>query len=224
MKILIVEDEISLNKSIYDYLTAQNYACDVAHNHFDAEDYLLISEYDLLVVDINLPDGSGLDLIRMIKKEGLDIGMLVISARDSLDDKLAGLDLGADDYLTKPFHLAELNSRVNAIIRRRKTDVNQILEHKELKLNPALKEAKFNSTNFELTPKQYDILEFFVVNKNKVITKESLANYLWQDGALELHNLDFIYNHVKNIRSNIKMAGGIDYIKTIYGVGYKLVG
>lgn len=224
MKILVVEDETSLKEAMCDYIRMENYRCESAETLFEAQDLLLTSSYELMVLDLNLPDGNGMELLKWVKKEKLSIGVLIVSARDSLQDKLEGLEIGADDYITKPFHLAEFNARIKAILRRRRFDGNNSIVFDELELHPDEKTATVNGQPLSLTAKQYDILEFFVINKNKVLSKEAMANYLWEGDTLQFHNLEFIYNHVKNIRKLIKAAGGKDYIQTVYGVGYKFSG
>ena len=222
MKILVVEDEASLNSSICNYLNSESFECTGVHDKFSAEDELIMGGFTVVVLDINLPDGTGLELLTWMRSQRIDAGVVIISARDSLDDRITGLNTGADDYVTKPFHLSELNARINAVIRRKKFNNEVSLSFKEWELFPEELSFKVGGSEIELTPKQYKIIEFFVSNPNKVISKEMLAEYIWKGHALDRDNLEFIYNHVMNIRTMIKKAGGNDYIKTIYGTGYKL--
>ena len=178
-------------------------------------------EYDIILLDISLPDGSGLDLLKTIKKYQVKAGVIIISAKNSIDDKITGLDLGADDYLTKPFHLSELNSRIKALLRRRHFDGTSALNFNEISVNTDSKTVLVKGTEIILTPKEYDLLLFFLVNKNRVLTKEIIAGHLWADNIDLADNFDFIYTHLNNIRKKIRRAGGTDYIKTIYGMGYK---
>lgn len=223
MKLLIVEDETELNSDICEYLGNQGYSVRGVHSKFDAEDALLDSEYALVVLDVNLPDGSGLELLEWLKLERMGSGVLILSARDSLDDKLAGLDIGADDYLTKPFHYAELSSRVKAILRRKKFDGQRLITIGELELDPEKKAASLAGNLLTLTAKQYEILELFVTNPGKVLTKESIAARLWNDDPDAYGDFAFIYTHIKNVRQKIKAAGGADYLQSVYGSGYRFI-
>ncbi len=221
MKILIVEDEVDLLVTISNYLIRENYVCELADNFQKADEKLAIYEYDIILLDITLPGGSGLDLLKTIKKQQINSGVIILSAKNSLDDKINGLDLGADDYITKPFQLSELNSRIKAVLRRRHFDGTHILTCMELSIDTAGKSVTIGSNEIILTPKEYDILLFLVINKNRVLTKEAIADHLWADNIDMADNFDFIYTHLNNIRKKIKLAGGNDYIKTIYGMGYK---
>jgi len=221
MKILIVEDEIELIDSMATYLENEDFICEKATNFFDAEDKLISFNYDVVILDITLPDGSGIDLLKTIKGRDSSVGVLIVSAKNSLDDKLEGLDLGADDYITKPFHLAELNSRVKSLIRRQKFDGNDSIVFNEIEINPTSKEVTINNRLIELTRKEYNLLLYFISNKNKVVTKESIAEHLWGDEIEMADSFDFIYTHLGNLRKKIKKYGANDYVKTMYGLGYK---
>jgi DNA-binding response OmpR family regulator len=221
MKILIVEDEIELLNSIRSYLQKQDFVCEGVENYFEAEDKIISYKYDIAILDINLPDGNGLDLLKHIKESNPETGVLIVSAKDSLDDKLKGLDLGADDYITKPFHLAELNSRVNSLIRRRKFDGNKNIVFQEIEIDPDAKSVVANGMSVDLTKKEYFLLLYFITNKNRVLTKEAIAEHLWGDNIDMLDNFDFIYTHMRNLRKKLKKTGANDYLQTIYGLGYK---
>lgn len=221
MKILIIEDEIELLIIVSNFLTKENYICELADNFRKAEDKLSIYEYDIILLDITLPDGNGLQLLKTIKKFNYKAGVIIISAKNSTDDKIHGLDLGADDYMTKPFQLSELNSRIKALIRRRQFDGSNLLTFNEISINTDSKSIFVNDKELTFTKKEYDLLLFFFINQNRVITKEALAEHLWDDNIDLADNYDFIYTHLNNIRKKIKVAGGTDYIKTIYGMGYK---
>jgi DNA-binding response OmpR family regulator len=221
MKILIIEDEIELLIVVSNYLTKENYICELADNFQKAEEKLSIYEYDIILLDITLPDGNGLELLKLIGKLKSKAGVIIISAKNSTDDKIHGLDLGADDYMTKPFQLSELNSRIKALIRRRQFDGSNLLKFNEISINTDSKSILVNDKELTFTKKEYDLLLFFFINQNRVITKEVLAEHLWDDNIDLADNYDFIYTHLNNIRKKIKMAGGTDYIKTIYGMGYK---
>lgn len=221
MKLLIVEDELELLNTTCSYLQKEDYICEAAPNFFEAEDKLISYKYDVVILDINLPDGSGLDLLKLVKERSPETGVLIVSAKDSLDDKLKGLDLGADDYITKPFHLAELNSRVNSLLRRRKFAGNKNIVFREIEIDPDAKRASANGTVLDLTKKEYFLLVYFVTNKNRVLTKEAIAEHLWGDNIDMVDNFDFIYTHMRNLRKKLKKSGANDYLQTIYGLGYK---
>lgn len=221
MKILIVEDEVDLLEAMASYLKNEDFICETAATYFDAEDKLISFNYDIIILDISLPDGSGIDLLRLIKTKSSKTGVLIVSAKNSLDDKLLGLDLGADDYITKPFHLAELNSRINSLIRRQHFDGNEIISFNEIEINPTSKTVSVNKQPIELTKKEYNLLLYFITNKNKVLTKESIAEHLWGDDIEMADSYDFIYTHMGNLRKKLKKLGAPDYLKTMYGLGYK---
>lgn len=221
MKLLIVEDEPSLLEEIKNFLEKENYLCEVTGNFYEADEKLSLYHYDIAIVDITLPGGSGLQLIDNLKKQKIDTGIIIISARNSLDDKLTGLDLGADDYLTKPFHLSELNARVKAVLRRRKFEGATIIVFNEIEIQPEEGSIKIGGKNIILTKKEFELLLFFISNKNRLLTHESIAEHLWGDNIDMSDNFDFIYTHINNLRKKILRAGGKDYVKTVYGMGYK---
>ncbi|TPE41551.1 response regulator transcription factor [Pontibacter mangrovi] len=221
MKILLVEDEVNLLNTTSDYLRKEGYLCEEAPSYLAAEDKIATHQYDVVILDLTLPDGNGLDLLHKLKALYPDTGVLIVSARNSLDDRLTGLDLGADDYITKPFFLAELNSRINAIIRRRQFSGNCTVQFNEIEVLPDAMQVKVNGNLLELTKKEYDLLLYFVTNKNRVLTREAIAEHSWGDHADSADNFDYIYSHIKNLRRKIVQAGGTDYLHTVYGVGYK---
>ncbi len=221
MKILIIEDETALCDSIVDYLQGEGHICEAVFNYNDAIEKIELYEYDCIVVDINLPDGSGLDVIKQLKKALKTPGIIIISARNSLENKIEGLETGADNYLTKPFHLAELNAHLKSINRRIKFDGNEQLVINEIKLIPNEHSVYVYDKEVKLTKKEYELLVFFISNKNKVITKSGLAEHLWGDYMDMADSFDFIYTHIKNLRNKLLKEGCEDYIKTVYGVGYK---
>jgi len=222
MKILIVEDEIALQQSIATYLQSDGNICEVASDFRDAARKVDLYDYDIVILDINLVTGSGLDIIKLLKEEKKNVGVLIISANNSLDDKLEGLDLGADDYLTKPFHLAELNSRIKAILRRGKFGGDDTITFNEIEINTKSRTVFIKSKSISLTRKEYDLLLFFVTNKGRVLSKEIIAEHLWGDHSDLADNFDFIYVHINNLRKKMT-AGGSKYIKTVYGSGYKFI-
>lgn len=223
MKILIIEDEHELLQEIKAFLIDESFICETASTFSEADEKLSLYNYDVAVVDITLPGGSGLQLIEKLKKQYSNTGIIIISAKNSLDDRLNGLDLGADDYLTKPFHLAELNSRVKAILRRRLFEGQNEILHNEIMVFPDTGLVNVNDKQIALTRKEFELLLFFLGNKNRLLTKESIAEHLWGDNIDLADNFDFIYTHINNLRKKIVKAGGKDYIKTIYGMGYKFI-
>jgi len=221
MKILIIEDEIELLIGICNYLTKEGYVCELADNFSKASEKAAIYEYDIILLDITLPDGNGLDLLPVIRKHNVKAGVIILSAKNSLDDRISGLDMGADDYLTKPFHLSELNSRIRSLLRRRNFSGSDIITFKEISINTESKIVSINDQQLKLTRKEYDMLLFLIINQNRVMTKEAIAEHLWEDNIELASTYDFIYTHLNNIRKKIKAAGGIDYVTTLYGMGYK---
>ncbi len=221
MKILIVEDNLELSKNIESYLAKEGNTCETAYTYHQAVDKIVSFSYDVIILDLMLPDGNGIDVIKTLNTQTSESGVLIISAKNSLDDKLVGLDLGADDYITKPFHLSELNARIKAVYRRKYFNNKKILECKEITVDLDACEVKVYDSPIELTKKEYEILVYFISNQNRVVTKQSIAEHLWGDQADFYDSFDFVYQHIKNLRKKILQAGGGDYITTIYGMGYK---
>ncbi len=221
MKILIVEDEKALSDSIVEYLGEEGHLCEAVYNYPDAIEKVQLYPYDCAVVDINLPGGNGLDLIRFIKRKSIAMGIIIVSALNSLENRIEGLEIGADNYLTKPFHLSELNAHLKSVNRRISYGGNNQIIVNEIRLIPDEHRAFVNDSEIILTKKEYDLLLFFISNKNKVITKSGLAEYLWGDYMDMADSYDFIYTHIKNLRRKLIKKGCGDYIKTIYGLGYK---
>lgn len=222
MNLLIIEDEIDLQESIRNFLQSESYIVESVGSFRMAEEKIEMYNYDCIIVDINLPGGSGLDIIRKLKKKNKDAGVIIISAKSSLDDKLTGLDIGADDYLTKPFHLSELNARIKSIIRRRGLKGTNIKQFNELTIEFDNRRAFVNEKEVVLTRKEYDLLLYFIMNEDRVLSKEDIAEHLWGDNmSISADSFDFIYNHIKNLRKKLIDYGCTDYIKTVYGIGYK---
>ena len=220
MKLLVVEDQDELRETIVGFLEEIGYQCEQATRLGVATNRVNDYEYDCVLVDIGLPDGSGLQLIREIKKIAPTTGVLVISARNSLDDKITGLELGADDYLAKPFHLAELNARIKSILRRVKYDGKIEIKIERLRILPESRQVFFDNELIVLTKKEFDLLAFFVANVNRVLTKESIAEHLWGDFADAADTFDFVYSQIKNLRRKLLDKTSIDYFKNVYGIGY----
>ena len=221
MKVLIVEDEPELLLEIEAYLGSQAYLCEKASSFLEAEEKIGLYQYDLIVLDVGLPGGNGLDLLER-KWNRQKPGILILSAKDSLDDKLKGLNLGADDYLTKPFHLAELNARLLALCRRKNEMFDNKLQYKGLIIDLDNKELFLDGEAINLTLKEYQLMEYFIINKDRVLSKQNLAEHLWGDNYDMVDNYDFLYVQIKNLRRKLKTSLENDYIKTIHGIGYKL--
>ncbi len=222
MKILIIEDNSDLAESIAKYISAEGYICELAGNVEKAFEKIQLYEYDCILLDISLPDGNGFTILEELKRLNKQDGVIIISAKDSLDDKLKGLVIGADDYLTKPFHLAELSMRIMAVIRRRKFNGNNILQLGDIIVNLVEKTVRCNENKIEkLSPREYELLLFFMSSPKRVLTKGSIAEHLMGDSADLFDNFDIVYAHVKNLKKKLKQAGCADYIKAVYGMGYK---
>jgi DNA-binding response OmpR family regulator len=221
MKLLLIEDEPALSQTIAGFLQAQGHLCEVATTYPEAHLKIHVYAYDCVLVDIMLPGGSGLELLRTLKQEHRQTGVIIISAKDSLDDKLAGLDRGADDYLPKPFHLSELNARINSLLRRMKFEGSALLEVGSLRIDTESRTVALHQQEVVLNRKEYDLLVFFATNPNRVIKKSALAEHIWGDAIDQADSYDFIYSQIKNLRKRFSAVGYDLQIQTIYGVGYK---
>ena len=221
MKILIVEDEHELAQDIVKYLSGQNYVCEVAENYNQATDKIAVYQYDCILLDIMLPDGNGLALLELLKEENKQDGVIIISAKNSIEDKVKGLQIGADDYLAKPFHHSELSARIHSLIRRKQFNSSNIVQQNEITIDLLGKTVKVNDVEISLTKKEIDLLLFFIGNKNRVVSKGALAEHLSGDIADMFDNHDFVYAHVKNLKKKLTEPNYGNYIKTIYGTGYK---
>lgn len=220
MKILLIEDEAELRKSIKQYLHQEGYLVESAADFVKASEKAGVYDYDCILVDITLPKGSGLDIIKQLKDNHSKAGIIIISAKNSSGDKIKGLDLGADDYLAKPFDLAELNSRIKALIRRRNFDGSKSIVVNEITIISDERQVKVNGDSVNLTAKEYDLLLFFIANKNRVVSKNAIAEHLWGDDSDQMDSHDFIYVHLRNLRKKLMEKGCADYVQTIYGIGY----
>ena len=223
MKLLIIEDERELSDSIVAYLSSENYLCEQAFTCDEAKEKVELYDYDCVLLDLMLPGGTGLDILRNIRNKNNPVGVIIVSAKDSLEDKVRGLEIGADDYLAKPFHLPELSMRIYAIIRRKKFSANNVLQSNGITINLLSKTVHINNKTVLLTRTEYELLLFLIGNKNKVISKGAMAEHLSGDMADMLDNHDFVYTHIKNLKAKLAEAGCKDCIKNVYGTGYKWV-
>lgn len=223
MKILIVEDEHKLSDSIVTYLKSEKYLCEQAFDYNEALEKVRGYDYDCVLLDLMLPGGSGLDILRDIKRRNNPAGVIIVSAKDSLDDKVKGLEIGADDYLPKPFHLAELGMRVYAIIRRKEFGASNTLENNGIKINLLEKSVEANGRPVTLTKSEYDLLLFFIGNRNRVLSKGAIAEHLSGDFADMMDNFDFVYTHIKNLKARLAQTGMPNCIQNVYGMGYKWI-
>ncbi|SHM44332.1 response regulator transcription factor [Mucilaginibacter sp. OK098] len=223
MKLLIIEDEQGLRDNITNYFNEESDICESCGCLNTAIEKLSAYEYDCILLDIGLPDGEGFAVLDYLREKNRNEAVVIISARNSLDDKIKGLNIGADDYLTKPFHLAELKARVVATYRRKTFNTNNKLIFNEIAINLLGRTVEVNQIRIVLTRKEYDMLLYFIANKGKVISKTAIAEHMWGD-EMDMHdNFDFIYTHIKNLRKKLLDANCKDYLKSIYGIGYKFM-
>lgn len=221
MKLLIIEDEKMLSRIIAEYLGREDYLCEHAYTCNEALYRIAAYEYDCILLDLMLPDGSGLDILRNIKKESPQTGVIIVSAKDSLDDKVEGLKIGADDYLSKPFHLPELSMRIFALMRRKKFTNDNTIHAGQLTIDLPNHRVTVGDNYVALTKSEYDLLLFLIQNRNRVVSKSAIAEHLSGDMADMLDDFNFIYAHIKNLKSKLSAAGIPNSIKTLYGIGYK---
>lgn len=221
MKLLLIEDEKELALSIQKYLTDKDFVCEWVNNKSDAIDKISIYDYDCVLLDLMLPDGNGFEILKEMKGQNKTDGIIIISAKENLETRLEGFKIGADDYLTKPFHLSELLVRIQALIRRKKFNGNNIVVFSEIKIDILSKNVKVNNKTIDITKKEIDLLLYLIGNENRVLSKAAIAEHLSGDMADMLDNHDFVYAHIKNLKKKLNDAGSGDYIKSVYGLGYK---
>lgn len=223
MKILIIEDEQDMLQNMKDFLEKENFVVETADSVFEAKNKIGVYSYDCILLDINLKDGSGFSLLEDLKKNNIEDGVIIVSARNSLDDKLEGLNLGADDYLAKPFHMSELNARVKAVLRRRQFKGNNKIAIGNLSIDLDEHEVNIDGKLLKLNRKEFEILLFFTSNQNRLVNKTALAEHVWGDHIDQADSFEFIYSQIKNLRKKLKAADADIEIKAVYGIGYKLV-
>ncbi|UHG89544.1 response regulator transcription factor [Spirosoma oryzicola] len=221
MKILVVEDEKGLAESITDYMEKEGYICETATTVQEADEKIYLYTYDCVIVDLTLPGGDGFQIIQTLKQLVVTTGIIIISARNALEDKLKGLEIGSDDYLTKPFHLSELNARVKSLLRRRQFGGHTEIRFQEIVVVPQNRKVYVNHQLTTLSRKEYDLLLYFLSNIDVALTKASIAEHLWGDNIDSADSFDIVYSHIKNLRRKLIEKGAADYVQSIYGIGYK---
>jgi len=223
MKILVIEDEPGMLDNMVRSLEGEKYVVEAAATFDRAKEKIHLYQYDCILLDISLPDGNGLTLLEELKALDATQGVIIVSARNSVDDRVAGLNLGADDYLPKPFHMAELHARVKSVLRRRKFEGSRLIELSNLRVNPEERTVLVNDAPLPLNRKEFDILLYFIANKNRLVSKTALGEHVWGDQIDEADSFDFIYSQIKNLRRKLKEHGAQLEIRGIYGIGYKLL-
>jgi DNA-binding response OmpR family regulator len=221
MKVLLIEDETELANSIQNYLTGNGFLCELANTINQAINKVSNYNYDCILLDLMLPDGNGYEILKTLKQLNKTEGIIIISAKDTLETRIEGFNLGADDYLTKPFHLSELLVRVQALIRRKNFSGNNRILFHEIEIDLLAKTVLVKNKKLDLTKKEIDLLLYLIGNVSKVLSKGAIAEHLSGDMADMLDNHDFVYAHIKNLKKKLSDAGCSDYIKTVYGLGYK---
>ncbi len=222
MKLLVIEDEQGMRDNMHQSLVQDNYVVETASDYHSAREKLGVYEYDCILLDIGLPGGSGLTLLKELKEDGSNAAVLIVSAKDSIEDKVTGLNLGADDYLLKPFHFAELHARVKSLLRRRALGGTDLITVGNIQLDTASRTVQISGEDVGLNRKEYDVLLYMLMNANRLVNKTALAEHVWGDNIDEANSFDFIYSQIKNLRKKLKDHGATVELKAIYGIGYKL--
>ena len=221
MKLLLIEDEKELAVSVQKYLTDASFICEWASDVQEAIDRITIYEYDCILLDLMLPDGNGFEVLKELKLLNKTEGIIIISAKETLETRIEGFNLGADDYLTKPFHLSELLVRIQALIRRKNFKGSNVVTFNEIQIDLLAKTVMVNNNKIEITKKEIDLLLYLIGNDKRVLSKSAIAEHLSGEMADMLDNHDFVYAHIKNLKKKLSDAGSEDYIKSVYGLGYK---
>ncbi|MFH6935984.1 response regulator transcription factor [Flavobacterium sp. FlaQc-30] len=222
MKLLIIEDEPDLLKSILEYFKLEDFRCEGVSTFFEGIEKVENFDYDCIILDINLPDGSGIKLLKHLREDKKQDGVIIISARNSLDDKIEGLSSGADDYVTKPFHLSELNARVKALIRRKYNQGTSVFEIGDLQLDLLSRQVSCNGVQLQFTKSEFDLLAYLLNNSNRVVSKQAMAEHLYGDRTDNMPSFDFVYSQIKNLKRKLKECGCDEMLQTVYGLGYKI--
>ena len=224
MKILIIEDEQEMLENMQNSLEKEEFVVETASSYREAFSKIGVYEYDCILLDISLPDGDGFQILKELKNKGIFDSVIIVSAKDSLDDKIKGLDLGADDYLPKPFHMAELHARINAVLRRKKLEGSNILQIGNVSIDMDKHVVSIDKTEITLNRKEFDILMYLATNKDRLVNKSALAEHVWGDYIDQSDNFEFIYSQIKNLRKKLNEQNAEIEIKAVYGIGYKLIG
>ena len=222
MRALIIEDEPMLNESLCEHLSEEGYLVDPVHTFREAREQMFAEEYDLILLDIGLPDGDGFELLKILRKEGGDMPVIVLTARGELEDRVKGLNLGSDDYLAKPFSMLELSARINAVMRRRYKLTDNSIEIDGLSILLDSPVVNYKDEPVDLTGTEYKLLRYLALNRNKTVTRIALAEHVWGNRVDDRFSLDFINSHIKNLRKKLTESGCEDPIKTVYGLGYRI--
>jgi DNA-binding response OmpR family regulator len=223
MKLLLVEDEKELLDVIQQSLNKENYLVETAGTYATALDKIISFDYDCILLDIMLPDGNGLDLLAELKSMNKADNVIIISAKDSIEDKIKGLDMGADDYLVKPFHIAELNARIKSVLRRKSLNGSKTIDIGNLSISPDMRQVHINSKELALNRKEYDILNYMALNVNRLVNKTALAEQVWGDHMDQTDDYEFLYSQIKNLRKKLKEHDSSVELQAVYGIGYKLI-
>lgn len=223
MKILIIEDEPELRNVVQSFLEAEHFIVEYADDYQSGLEKIISYEYDCILLDIMLSDGNGMDLLKEIKAMHKKDPVIILSAKDSVDDKVNGLEIGADDYLAKPFHLAELMARIKSVIRRKNQDGENTISYKNIHIDPESRIVKIDNNELILNRKEYDLLYYFVINPEKTLQKTMLAEAIWGDYIDQADSLDFIYSQIKNLRKKLKTLNSKADFQAVYGIGYKFI-
>lgn len=221
MKLLLVEDEPDLLASVVSYLQAQQYVCEVATTYAQAQEKMLLYSYECIVLDLTLPGGDGLDLLRELQRQQRGAGVIITSARAGVDDRITGLELGADDYLPKPFYLPELSARIAALVRRRHYQGTNLLVVGALSVDVPARQATVSGRPLTLTRTEFDLLLLLLANQRRVVTKGAIAEHLSGDAAEQFDSFEHVYAHVKSLKRKLTEAGASNYIRMMYGLGYR---
>ena len=222
MNVLIIEDEKSLSKEIENFLTHEGFKCDVAYNGNDASEKIFVNKYDFVLLDLGLPDYQGLDLLKEAKEDKNEASFIILTARGDVDDKVKGLNMGADDYLAKPFSLLELSSRINAITRRKHGLLNNTVNLHGFDMDIQNRSVSFQSNRINLTKKEFDILHYLMLHKNRVLTRIQLTEHIWGELLEDDFESNYIDVHLKNLRKKLSAHATVDWIETVRGLGYRV--
>lgn len=223
MKILLVEDDANLREVTQRSLEKERYVVEIAPDYRTALQKIEDYDYDCILLDIMLPDGNGLTLLEKLKEMHKRENVIILSAKDSIEDKVLGLELGADDYLPKPFHLVELNARIKSVIRRYRQKGENTIKYGNIEVIPDKFRVLVNEKEIELNRKEYDILVYFMIRPGRLVNKNTLAESVWGDHIDQVDNFDFIYAQIKNLRKRLKEASATPELKAVYGFGYKMI-